>query len=171
MHAAPDLLSENQGLRERLEEAEAVLAAVRAGEVDALVTGGPGSRNVFTLEGAETPYRAFVEAMHEGAARVDALGCILYANEALARLLGRPLKSVIGSTAREMFVAEERDDFDALLRSGKAAGGQRTLELLGADGSSVPVVATSAPLDAAGSIVLVLSDRDKLFAALDIRRK
>src|SRR6185436_12869353 len=117
MHAAPDLLSENQGLRERLEEAEAVLAAVRGGEVDALVTGTPGSRSVFSLEGAETPYRSFVESMHEGAATVDAKGCILYANEALSRLLGRPLGSVIGSQARDMVASSERESLDALLRS------------------------------------------------------
>jgi diguanylate cyclase (GGDEF)-like protein/PAS domain S-box-containing protein len=158
MRTAPDLASENAALRERLEEAEAVLAAVRSGSVDALVTGAPGSRNVFTLEGAETPYRSFVEAMHEGAARVDALGCILYANEALARLLGRPLKSVIGCVAREMFVPERREEFDGLLRSGKAAGAQRPLELLGADGSGLPALVTVAPLGGTGDIALVASD-------------
>src|SRR6185295_8815122 len=100
MNQPLDLPGENAVLRERLEEAEAVLAAVRSGAVDALVSGDPGSRNVFTLEGADKPYRSFVEAMHEGAARVDEGGWILYANEALARLLGRPLKGVIGSAAR-----------------------------------------------------------------------
>src|SRR6185295_18374280 len=129
MNQPLDLPGENAALRERLEEAEAVLAAVRSGSVDALVAGAPGSRNVFTLAGAETPYRIFVEAMHEGAARVDAGGCILYANEALGRLLGRPLKSVIGSAAREILVPEGRGYFEALLRSGRAAGAQRALEL------------------------------------------
>src|SRR6185436_18213763 len=130
-----------------------------SGAVDALVTGAPGNRNVFTLEGAETPYRSFVEAMHEGAATVDASGCILYANEALARLLGRPLASVIGSQAGEMAVAEDRGDLEALLRSGIAAGTQRALELLAADGSSVPVLATAGALqDKRGKLALVISD-------------
>src|SRR6185503_1864999 len=122
-------------------------------------SGAPGNRNVFTLEGAETPYRSFVEAMHEGAATVDAGGCILYANEALARLLGRPLASVIGSQAGEMAVAEDRGDFEALLRSCIAAGTQRALELLAADGSSVPVLATAGALqDKSGRLALVVSD-------------
>ncbi len=35
---------------------------------------------VFTLKGAEPPYRVFVEAMNEGAATLDAGGAILYCN-------------------------------------------------------------------------------------------
>src|SRR4029079_9118203 len=119
MQDAPALLSENATLRERLEEAEAVLAAARNGEVDALMIGAPGGKQVYTLAGAETPYRAFFEAMHEGAATVDATGCVLYANEALARLLGRPLKNVIGSRVKEAAVPEHRDDLEALLQTGK----------------------------------------------------
>src|SRR5689334_8694832 len=97
--------------------------------------------------------------MHEGAATLDARGRVLYANEALARLLGRPAKNVIGSLAREMAVAEDRGDIDALLRTVSASGAQRALELLAADGSSLPALATVALLPGkAGLIALVVSD-------------
>jgi two-component system CheB/CheR fusion protein len=159
MQDAPTLLSENAVLRERLEEAEAVFAAVRSGEVDALMIGALGSKEVYTLADAETPYRTFVEAMHEGAATVDAGGCILYANEAFARLLGRPLKNVIGSPVREAAVPEDRDGFDALLRSGIVTGAQRSMEFLAADGSSVPALVTAGPLqDKSRKIAVVVSD-------------
>ena len=139
MNEPLDLLSQNRSLHERLEEAEAVLAAARSGTLDALVVGAPGSEQIYTRKGADAPYRMFVEAMHEGAATVDATGCVLYSNEALARLLGRPLRNVIGSVAREMVVPEHRDEFDALLRSSSASGAQRAIELLAADGSSAPI--------------------------------
>ncbi|NRF71104.1 PAS domain S-box protein [Aquincola sp. S2] len=159
MRAEPDLVSENAALRERLDEAEAVLAALRSGSVDALVTGAPGAHNVFTLEGAETPYRAFVEAMHEGAATVDASGCLLYANEALARLLERPLKTVIGTLAREMAVACDRAALDALLRPDAAAGVPQQIDLAGGDGSGRPALVTATPLGGTeGRVALVVSD-------------
>jgi len=159
MNEPLDLLSQNRTLTARLEEAEAVFAAVRGGTVDALVVGAPGSQQIYTRKGADAPYRVFVEAMQEGAATVDAMGCVLYGNEALARLLGRPLRNLIGSLAREMAVPEHRDDFDALLRSGSSSGAQRAIELLSADGSSVPVLATAGALEAGGDqVALVVTD-------------
>ncbi|MGO8931332.1 MAG: PAS domain-containing protein [Limisphaerales bacterium] len=47
-----------------------------AGEVDALVMG----EEVYTLKGAETPYRLLIESMNEGAATLAADGTILYCN-------------------------------------------------------------------------------------------
>ena len=62
-----ELLLENEELRARLEEAEETLRAIRNHEVDALMVEGPEGEQVFTLKGAEQPYRIIVEAMGEGA--------------------------------------------------------------------------------------------------------
>lgn len=43
---------ENQHLRERLEELEETLRAIRSGEVDALVMSRPEGEQVYTLKGA-----------------------------------------------------------------------------------------------------------------------
>ena len=43
---------ELEELRQRLQEAEETLDAIRNGEVDALVVCGPSGEKVFTLEGA-----------------------------------------------------------------------------------------------------------------------
>ena len=58
-HGAPDvsaatpsterLLAEIERLRGRLDEAEATLAAIRNGEVDALVVAGPQGDQIYTL--------------------------------------------------------------------------------------------------------------------------
>lgn len=169
MNAAPEALSENQALRERLEELEAVLAAVRSGTVDALMVGSPGAERVFTLKGAETPYRAFVEAMREGAATVDAGGAILYGNEALAGLMKKALKKIIGAPATELVVAQDRAGLEELLR----AGGQRELALATADGSRVPALVAAAPLPSDGQnrqIALVVSDLREREQGAQMRR-
>ena len=81
------LLAENEDLRRRLEEAEETLRAIQEGEVDALVLSKPQGEVVFTLKGAEHPYRVFVEAMNEGAATLDPEGTILYCNNRFAEML------------------------------------------------------------------------------------
>ena len=63
-----ELLSAIETLRFRLEEAEETLQAIHSGEVDALVISRPEGEQIFTLQGAEHPYRVLVETMSEGAA-------------------------------------------------------------------------------------------------------
>ena len=58
---------ELENLRDRLREAEETLSAIRNGEVDSLIVTGPHGDQVFSLKGAEQPYRVFVEQMQERA--------------------------------------------------------------------------------------------------------
>lgn len=81
--------AEIEALRQRLEEAEETLRAIREGEVDALVVGGARAAEVLTLEAGPEPYRVFMDAMETGAAALDTEGRVLFANKALCELLGR----------------------------------------------------------------------------------
>src|SRR6185369_14544230 len=92
-----ELLAEIEDLRLRLEEAEETLRAIGSGEVDAFVVSGPGGDQVFTLKGAEQPYRVLVETMNEGAATLAADGTILYCNSRLAAMLQVPPERIIGT--------------------------------------------------------------------------
>jgi PAS domain S-box-containing protein len=83
-------------LRDRLDLAEQTLDAIHHGEVDALMISTPSGPRVYTLQGADEFYRAFVEQMSEGAAAVQPDGTILFANEALANLVRMPLSSLMG---------------------------------------------------------------------------
>src|SRR5690349_7415771 len=65
-------------LRARLAELEDTLNAIRSGEVDALIVNGPNGDQVYSLKGAEAPYRAFIEHMHEGAVTLSDDGTVLY---------------------------------------------------------------------------------------------
>jgi PAS domain S-box-containing protein len=102
--------------RARLAEMEEALDAIRHGEVDGLVVAGPEGQQVFTLQGAQEPYRLLIEHMSEGALTLSAQGVILYANQTFASLLQTPLESVIGLEFRSLV---DESDPPALIESMK----------------------------------------------------
>ena len=92
------LSRENEELRARLQEAEEILNAIRSGAVDALVVSGDSGEQVFTLKGADHPYRLLIEEMSEGGLTLTEEGVILYANKRFGEMLQTPLEKVIGSS-------------------------------------------------------------------------
>src|SRR5690242_17900621 len=88
--------AELERLRQRLAEAEETIEAIRSGEVDALVVGGADGEQIYTLRGADHPYRLLLQEMNEGAATLMADGTLLYCNKRFAEMLGAPLEKVIG---------------------------------------------------------------------------
>ena len=102
-----DPSGELAALRARLAEAEDTLSAIRHGEVDALLIVDEGGERVYTLRGADAPYRALVEQMHEGAVTLTVEGAVIYANRSFARLVDVPLEQVIGSSINRFVAAED----------------------------------------------------------------
>jgi PAS domain S-box-containing protein len=115
-------------LREKLRLADEAMAAVRSGGVDALVVSRGGDAQIYTLRGAEEPYRLFVEAMSEGAITVSPDGTIMYANKAFAELVREPLERVIGGSIQRFISAYDKDTFNALFF--RAQQGAAKAELL-----------------------------------------
>src|SRR5512147_3148871 len=112
---AKDLLAENEDLRLRLEEALDTLRAIRSGEVDALVVSTPQGDQVFTLKGAEQPYRLLVETMSEGAVTVGRDGVILYCNRRFADLVKAPMETLVASSFLRFADAADAPRLEALL--------------------------------------------------------
>src|SRR6185436_7857349 len=110
-----ELLTELQTLRLRLEEAEETLRAIAAGEVDALVVDGPDGEQVFTLQGADHPYRLMVENMLEGALTVNGEGTIVYCNDSFAEMVDTPVERVVGSSIHQYIAEDDRTLFTSLL--------------------------------------------------------
>ncbi len=100
---------------EKLAEANDLISAIRAGEVDAVVVSGPKGEQIFTLRGAEYAYRALVEAINEGAATLALDGTILYCNQHLAGLLDLPLEQIIGRPFIQLIDNTTADTIEALL--------------------------------------------------------
>jgi two-component system, NarL family, sensor kinase len=93
----------------RVAELEETLRAIRMGEVDAVLVSGPEGDQVFTLQGAEHPYRLMVETIDEGAATLADDGTVLYANRSFAEIFEVPLEKFIGAPLNDFVFGEDRE--------------------------------------------------------------
>ena len=150
--------SDLEDLRRRLEEAEETLRAIRSGEVDALVVGGPEGERVYTLQGADHPYRALIEAMQQGAVSLGSDGTVLYCNGRFAEMVARPQERVIGAAVAGFFAPEDRPAFDDLLLRGRDQGSRGELRLGSAEGTPVYLAVAPLPLGEAGALCMVVTD-------------
>ena len=151
------LSDEVADLRARLAEASETLRAIRSGEVDAVVVPGPQGNQLFTLTGADAPYRVLIEEMNQGAVTLSADGLILYCNRRFAELLKMPLDKIVGFAFESLVVPAERAEFGRLLTAGRTAG---EITLRASDSSPVPLQLALGPLPAksAAKICLVATD-------------
>lgn len=134
-----ELIDQNESLRTRLEEAQEVLSAIRTGSVDAPMVDGPDGEQVYTLQGADYPYRIFVETMNEGAVTIAADGTIIYANRLFADLIGRPLEKVLGSEIKLYVLTSDRTRVDQLLQEAKEKPSRQELCLMHVSEEPIPV--------------------------------
>jgi PAS domain S-box-containing protein len=155
-----ELLSELEGLRARLEEAEETLRAIHSGEVDALMISSPQGEQVFTLKGAEYTYRMLIERMHEGALTLSPDGTILYGNSRLAEMLGIPLETVIGSSLQEFVSKQDQRAFEAILENSRKDGGQGEISLRRRSGAHLRVLVSgrTMQIETGEVFCLVLAD-------------
>jgi PAS domain S-box-containing protein len=136
-----ELLSAYEAVRARLEEAEDTLTAIRNHEVDALVAEGPSGDQIFTLQGAEQPYRILVETMSESALTMTPAGVVLYCNSQLTELLKLPLHRIMGASFYDFLVSHDhRQSFKAMLEACGKRGCRGEFLLKGAHGQEVPTL-------------------------------
>jgi PAS domain S-box-containing protein len=130
-----------RALRTSLDQAEQALAAIRKGDVDVLVVGGPEGARVFTLEGADKGYRILLEVLSEGVAKLAPEGRITYCNARFAAILGAPLERTIGSSIHELVHPNDQEQFLELLVRGAAERSEGEFML-----RNVPVLLSVVPL-------------------------
>jgi PAS domain S-box-containing protein len=152
-------------LRARLAEAEAALDALRRGDADALVSGG----GVVSLRGADKPYHAFFDAMHEGGLTLDAEWRVLYCNSSFTRMMDATVGELRGRSLLEWVPDEDKPDIASLSLHGQA--GTAETRLLGFRGISLPVMLSANVINTAGEdlvcvVVTDLSERNEREALL-----
>src|SRR5580704_14922004 len=121
-----------------MEEAEETLRAIQYGTVDAFVVEEPEGHRVYTLEGSDLPYSTLVERMQQGAAMLDARGCVVYCNLSLAQLLGVPRESVIGRYLQDFLAPEDQAACQKLLKENQSLPTEGEMHVRLADGRLIP---------------------------------
>jgi PAS domain S-box-containing protein len=124
--------------RQLMEEAEETLRAIQYGTVDAFVVEEPEGHRVYTLEGSDLPYSTLVERMQQGAAMLDAGGCVVYCNLSLAQLLGVPRESVIGRYLQDFLAPEDQAACQKLLKENQSLPTEGEMHVRLADGRLIP---------------------------------
>jgi len=153
------LLGRVRDLQKRLDDAEETLRAFSSGEVDAIVTSGPGGDQVYTLQGADETYRVMVQEMSEGALTLTLDGLILFSNQQFADMLHCPLERVIGSRFQDFVPASADARIVSRLLSGTGDG--KAEVRVSADGTTfVPVYLSlrKVVLDGAECQCLIVTD-------------
>lgn len=160
---AATLGTQLEELKARLQEAEDTLEAIRSGQVDAVMVQGGESGRVFTLEGAEHPYRVMIEAMHEGAVVTTRTGIIQYCNRSFAALVAVRMDEILGRSILDFMSPGDLPLAQSLLAATELR--QREMHLYATTGESVPVALSSRHLDIRG-------DREAIyFVTMDMRQQ
>jgi signal transduction histidine kinase len=119
----PQVPDEAAELKNRLEETEETLRAIRQYMVDAFVVTRENGEQVVTLNDADFPYRTMVESMNEGAVTLIPDGTIFYSNPRFG----------------DMVPLEEQVTFEAIFKAAGPSGLRGKFNLQASDGERIPV--------------------------------
>jgi PAS domain S-box-containing protein len=159
------LLDELQKLTSRMMEAEETLRAIQSGEVDGLVVKTAKGDRVFTLSGADHPYRVMVETMNEAAITLAADGTILYCNQRFADIVKGSLEKAIGSSIYRYISSTDLPLFKRLIKQGLKGNSKGELPLQTGGENSAPVLLSISALqhtDTPGAVCAVMVDITEL---------
>lgn len=151
---------EIERLNQQLDDLREALDAIRDGEVDAVVLGGPQGEQLYTQVNADRPYRVIVEEMGDGALTVSERGIVLYANDRMAQLLRQRRARLLGRVVTDLVSSAVTPTLADLLTAQPGVTRRAELDLRGADGVLVPVLASVTGLEIEGVVVrcLIVAD-------------
>jgi PAS domain S-box-containing protein len=155
------LLDELQELKDRMMESGETLRAILSGEVDGLVVKTEEGDRVFTLSGADHPYRVMVETMTEGAVTMGTDGTILFCNQRFANIVKGPLEKIVGSSIYRYFSSTDIQLFKTLIERSLKGKGKAEMNLQTGCEKSVPVllsINTIGHTDIPGVLCMIVTD-------------
>ena len=149
-----------------MQELEETLLAIQRGQVDAVVVNGAQGDQVFTLQGAEHPYRVLVETMNEGAATLDASGAVLYANASFAAIFGVHLENSSERFCRNISALDD-EKLKTLIEEGLKGESRGDVSLEKSDGRRRLVRLSLSPVHDLGirTICVIATDMTELSGA------
>ena len=169
-----DLMLKIEDLASRLAEAEQLIEAIKAGEVDAFALNRNNQSEIFTLQSGDYAYRVLVENFSEGAVNLTEEGLIVYTNGYFHNMLGLPYEKVIGNSVFQFVHPESKEIFNEIFKkslTGQCKGeinlhfGQKTIPVY------VSLTSLSPTLPTIGMIVTDLSEKKQNERDLEIANR
>lgn len=156
----PEELSELDDLRQKLEEANETIDAIRSGQVDAFLVKDMNGPRIYTLKSADQTYRVFIEKMTQGAVTLNKEGIILYSNSRFATMMDLPLTKIIGSYFHTFVPAEYKEPFQKMVEEGWKGESKDEMNLVTGNSHQIPFLVSSATLelDEGMALSLILTD-------------
>ncbi|MCF6157523.1 MAG: PAS domain-containing sensor histidine kinase [wastewater metagenome] len=167
-----ELIKEIEELQTRLTDAEETLHAIRNGEVDAIVVDNIKGTQVYSLTGAEHPYRITVERMHEGTVTLIPDGTILYANTCFGRMMGLPLGQIAGTSFYNFVSEKDNRFFSQLIERGLKEGLRAKITLVTSKNNHLPVYLALNPvlIDDKPCLSIIITDLTEIIKAEEALR-
>jgi PAS domain S-box-containing protein len=171
----------NRDLSQRLAEAEATIAALLAGQIDAVVdpkTSTPVllSKAQGALRDSEERYRRIVETANEGIWTLDTLAKVTFVNPRFADMLGYPAGELLGAPMCQLLPESAKDR--PAIRIDRARDGfceENELWLLRKDGSALWALIKTSPIRGSDGVYLgilcMMTDRTLYKQAEEALRK
>ncbi len=158
--SSPQVPDETVELKNRLEETEETLRAIRQYMVDAFVVTRDNGVQVVTLNEADFPYRRMVESMNEGAITLIPDGTIFYCNPRFAEMVRRKSEKLIGVRFQDLLPSEQQQQFDTMLHDAGRDGLRGEFCLRAGKDECVPVQLSFYQLraDDANGIAVIATD-------------
>src|SRR5262249_43936106 len=130
------------------------------GTVDALVVRGPMGPRIYTLVGAQEPYRQLVERMNQGALTLSENHQILYSNRHFADLLGYPIAQLVGRPFADFVAVAEIANLTDLFADASNRPVRRELLLRRRDGTLMPalIALNALVFDESPALLLIVTD-------------
>ncbi len=126
---AKEFTAEIKELHAQIEELQETLGAIQRGEVDGLVVSTTKGEQIYSISGAEKPYRTLIEDMREGAVMLSDDNAILYANSGFAKMLKLPMEKTVGANIESMVCPTYSKTLKELLLSARERKSAVTKEL------------------------------------------
>src|SRR5215216_794842 len=147
-------------LKNRLEETEETLRAIRQYMVDAFVVTRSNGTQVVTLNNADFLYRRMVESMNEGAVTLIPDGTIFYCNPRFAQMVQTEPERLIGVYFQDLISPEEQNAFEAIFKEAGHSSTRGEFCLKTIEGKCVPVQLSVYQLtaDGASAISIIATD-------------
>jgi two-component system, NarL family, sensor kinase len=139
---SPDAVEQ---LKARVAELEETLRAIRTGEVDAVLVSSAQGDQVFTLQGAEHPYRLLVESIEEGAATLSDDGTVLYSNRSFAAFFDAPLEKFIGAPLHNFVTGNDAEFLKTLIMGARLTSTRGEIRLVKKHGKPRTIRLTLSP--------------------------